>query len=80
MAFGFAISCLPNLGGTSLIMGLGDHYRAARNPLARALLGFIIAWLMSAAFAGTSSSGNAALGIVGAICALVCRSGARWTD
>lgn len=76
--FGFVIAVVPCLVGSAALHALGTVNDGARLPAFWTLAGGLAGGGLIAAVADTTEM-IAPFAITGALCALICRSGARWT-
>ena len=76
--FGFVLAVVPCLLGTVILHALGRGNVGVRLPAFWALIGGLMG---GGALAATSADTSAVIvfSATGTLCALICRSGARWT-
>lgn len=79
---GLFCSMIPNIVGATALAGLGLRYSWARWPVTWGASGATLGWIIQLIFAGNSAGpwDLPYLAIVGGTCALICRSGTRWSD
>ena len=79
---GFFTSIVPNIIGTTIMWAFGRAVRPARHPVLWALVGAAAAggFALSDAVDSELPGRPIAYAVTGALCALICRRFARWTD